>query len=236
MRGARLAWTGFALIRVPAIRPFVVWPLLFNTLLFAGGLWAAANLLEQGMDRLIPPWLDWLRYVLWPLFAVVGLAVVLFGFSILANLFGAPFNGMLAAAVERHLRGDAPAQQAPGLGAVLREAARSVWAELRKLRYFALLALPCLLLSFVPGVNLLAPFVWLVYGAWMLAVEYVDCPLGNHGLAFPAARDLLRRRRALALGFGSTMTLLTLVPIVNFVAMPVGVAAATALYLECLEA
>jgi CysZ protein len=66
----------------------------------------------------------------------------------------------------------------------------------------------------------------------MMAIEYVDCPLGNHGQPFPAVKDRLRERRKLALGFGSIIMGMTMIPIVNFIAMPVGVAAATALYVD----
>ena len=73
------------------------------------------------------------------------------------------------------------------------------------------------------------------FGAWMLAIEYVDCPLGNHGQPYPAVRMKLRPKRRLALGFGGTVMALTMIPVVNFIAMPVGVAAATALYLDELR-
>ena len=189
--------------------------------------------IDYVLDNLLPGWLSWLRYLLWPLFAVASLVIVFYGFSILANLVASPFNGFLAAAVERHLTGqtnDVPFSWA----ALSAEVVRTVGAELRKLGYFALWALPCLVLFIIPGINLVAAPLWFLFSAWMMAIEYVDCPLGNHGHPFPAVKHQLRERRKLALGFGTMVMAMTMIPIVNFFAMPVGVAAATALYLDNL--
>lgn len=232
LAGAGYVWRGLRLILRPEIRRFVVIPLLLNLVLFACGIAMLAWAIEHAIDRLLPSWLEWLRFILWPLFALLAAAVVFFGFSALANLLGSPFNSLLSAAVERHLRGRAEDHSASGWRAVGGEILRSVYAELRKLLYFARYAIPGLLLFIIPGINAFAAPIWLLFGVWMLAIEYLDCPLGNHGQPFPAARRLLQTRRRLALGFGGAITALTLIPVLNFIAMPVGVAAATALYLD----
>jgi CysZ protein len=51
-------------------------------------------------------------------------------------------------------------------------------------------------------------------------------------MLFPDIRRELLQRRALSLGFGTGILFLTMIPVVNFVAMPVGVAGATRLYVE----
>ena len=229
--GARYIWRGFKLIREPKIRLFVIVPLLINIVLFSLGIICFAIGVDYVFDKLLPDWLYWLRFLLWPIFALASLVIVFYGFSILANLAASPFNGLLAAAVERHLTGQT--DEVPFSWATLgRDVLRTIGAELRKLAYFLLCAFPCLLLFIIPGVNLIAAPLWFLFGAWMMAVEYVDCPLGNHGRPFPAVKQLLSQRRNLALGFGSTVMAMTMIPIVNFFAMPVGVAAATALYLD----
>lgn len=82
---------------------------------------------------------------------------------------------------------------------------------------------------FIPGVNVLGAAIWPVFGAWALAVEYLDCALGNQLQPFPTALQVARRERRLAFGFGAGIAFFTAVPLLNFVAMPVGVAAATLL-------
>ncbi|MFN2348878.1 MAG: sulfate transporter CysZ [Thioalkalivibrio sp.] len=232
LAGLRYPFQGLGLIGKPGIRPLVVIPLLLNLLLFAAGIALAVNYIGVALENLLPQWLDWLRWLLWPLFVITVLAVVFFGFTLVANLLGAPFNGPLAARIEARLTGN----PAPDSGlSWQREALVSVLNELRKLRYLALRALPLLLLFLIPGVNLAAPLLWLAFGAWMLALEYADAPMGNHGMGFRDARKRLRQHLPLALGFGTGMLILTLVPVLNFIAMPAGVAGATAMWVDHLK-
>lgn len=224
---------GAQLITKPRLRRFVVFPLLINIIVFAAGLFALSHTIDWVL-AFLPEWLQWLRWLLWPLFVLASLVIVFYTFSVIANLIASPFNGFLAAAVERYLR-DAPRQNEPiSWRAVSKELARTIVAELRKLLYFVFWAVPCLVLFIIPGVNVLAPLVWFLFGAWMLAIEYIDCPLGNHEQTYPAVKNHLKAHRRLAFGFGAATMLLTLIPVVNFIAMPVGVAGATALYLDHL--
>jgi CysZ protein len=78
------------------------------------------------------------------------------------------------------------------------------------------------------------PFLWLLFSAWFLALEYGDYPMANHGLSFAEQRQRLRQTRFTALAFGGGLTLLMMVPILNFVAMPAAVAGATVFWKERL--
>ena len=229
--GAGYLLKGFGLINAPGVRRWVVIPLMINVVLFAALFYAAYNHFGQLVDWLmsyLPQWAqDWLAWLLWPLFFIAASVIVFFTFTVVANLVGAPFNGFLAAAVERHLTGRAPAGSGRGLAA---EVWHAVKGELRKLLYFAGWALVLLVLSFIPVVNFAVPVLWALFGAWMLALEYLDYPLGNQGRSFPQVRAAVRRRRLAALGFGGTAAIVTLVPLVNFIVMPVAVAGATAFY------
>ena len=224
---------GLRLLRQPGLRRYVAMPLLISTLCFAGALSGLAYWLEILLDGLLgklPDWLDWLRYLLWPLFALAGVLLVFYTFSMITNLLAAPLNGMLAEAVEKHLTGQ-PIDTG-GWRALARDIVPSLLSELRKLLYFALRAVPLGILFLVPGVNVAAPFIWALFSAWMLAVEYIDYPLANHWLHFDRQRDILRANRALAYGFGGSTLLLTMVPVLNFIAMPAAVAGATAMWVE----
>ena len=133
--GFKYTWRGFQLIRQPGVRIFVVIPLLINIALFSLGITLLVWGVERAMDAFLPAWLDWLRVILWPIFVAAFLLVVFYGFAVLANLIASPFNGFLAAAVERHLRGferDEPFSWST----VAREVARTFRAELHKLWYF----------------------------------------------------------------------------------------------------
>ena len=92
-----------------------------------------------------------------------------------------------------------------------------------------------LLITVIPGVNLIAPFAWLVYGAWMYALQYTDFPMGNHEMFIKEELVVLRKHRGHALGFGAATSLITIIPVVNFVAIPVAVAGATAMWVKRLS-
>ena len=236
MRGGFLVGAGYALrgarlLKQPGLRRFVLGPLVINVLVFSAALAGFGTLFEQTLATLFPDLPEWLAWLAWLLFGALLLIMLFFTFSLVANVIASPFNGLLAEAVERHLA--APDAPLPfDWRSLFAEAGRAFAAALRKLAYIGLRALPLLLLSVIPGLNLLAPALWLLFGAWMLAIEYLDCPLGNHGEVFPAAVARLREARAMALGFGVVLSLMTMVPVLNFLAMPVGVAGATVMYVE----
>ena len=235
--GFRYVIRGFGLINRPGIRRYVAVPLIVNVALFALGIWYAAaqfQTLLQWMTAHLPEWLDWLRYLLWPLFVVTVLVVVFYTFTLIANLIAAPFNALLAERLEAQLRG-AKSERPGGIGTFFKDVLGTFGGELRKLGYLALWMIPLLILSFIPVLNLAAPFAWAVFSAWMLSIEYADYPMGNHGMFFADERALMRRHKPLALGFGTGLMLMTFVPVLNFLAMPVGVAGATALWVDRLS-
>lgn len=230
--GARCLFEGYGLIARPGLRRFVLIPLAINTVLFGGLILWLGSYLDGLMARLLPGWLNWLEWLLWPLFALTVILLGFFVFTMLANILSAPFNGLLAERVEQHLTGRAPPDGQGGLAGALLELPATIGDELRKLAYFAGWALLLLACFFIPVVNLALPALWFLFGAWSLALEFVDFPLGNHGLEFREQRAWLRRRRGPAMGFGAATMLATLVPVLNFALMPAAVAGATALVLR----
>jgi CysZ protein len=234
VRGIGYVREGLGLLRQPGLRRFVALPLLISVVIFSAAIVASIHWLEVLLTWLLgwlPSWLDWLRYLLWPLFALTVVLLVFYTFGLLTNLIAAPFNGLLAEAVECHLEGR-PLDDAGGWRALIGDILPSVYSELRKLLYFLLRALPLGVLSLIPPVNLVAPFLWALFSAWMLAIEYMDYPMANHRLHFAEQRQQLRARRLLAWGFGGASLLMTLIPLVNFLAMPASVAGATVMWVR----
>lgn len=238
LRGARYLLRGFSLINQSGVRRFAYLPMLINITLFGIAIGFGISRFDQWMTWLMPAWLppwlaDALMWLLWPLFVLLLLGLVFFTFSILANLLAAPFNGLLAEAVEISLAGQAPPDM--GWAQLVRDAPVMLFNEIRKLGYLLLWMLPLLVLSFVPPFSLVAPLLWLLFSGWMLALDYHDYPMGNHRLAFRQQRRILRQRRSLALGFGLATLVATMIPLVNFLVIPAAVAGATALYVENLR-
>jgi CysZ protein len=216
----------------PRLRSFVAVPLLVSSVLFSTALWWASREFDGLMQKLVgylPAWLSWLTWLLWPLFAIVILIVIFYTFSLVANLIASPFNGLLAERVEDLAR---PGRARTATGPLWKEIALAPVAELKKLLYFVVWAVPLLVLFIIPTVNAAAPFIWMAFSAWMLALQYADYPMGNHGIRFKEQRRLLADQRLLVFGFGCGVLLVTLIPVINFLAMPAAVIGATLLWVE----
>ncbi len=232
VNGPRYLFEGFSLLAKPGLRRFVLVPLVINLLLFGGLIvWAYGQVddVTQWLLSRLPDWLQWLSVVVVPLFWITSLVVVFYGFSVVANLVGAPFNGLLAEAVEAQLTGRAFES---GWADVIRDIPAAVGSELRKLVYYLVRAVPLFILLWVPLLNLPAMVLWVLFGAWMMTVQYLDFPMGNHHLFFPEQRRRLRKRPLLAWSFGGLVMLCTMVPVVNFVVMPAAVAGATVMWVR----
>lgn len=211
----------FAWLIRPGIRRFILLPLAVNITLFAAGSYAAFHYGDALVESLLPGWLAWLHWLLYPLLAVVLLILTYYSFSLMANLIAAPFNSLLAAAVEKAERGD----PAPADTPLWREIAASFAQELHKLLYFLALALPTLVLALI--LPPLAPLLWFAYTAWCAALQYLDYPMANNAIRFREQRARLRQKRTDTLAYGGAVSLLTTVPVLNLIAMPVAVIAAT---------
>ncbi len=228
--GFSAAWSGLAALRVKGLRRFVIVPLSVNIAVFAMmitfGMRQFARLLDYLLAYL-PGWLDWLEWLLWPLFALATLLVSVYAFTLVANFLAAPFNGQLSERYETMLTG---VRQGEPVRPLAGELVRAPLHELAKLAYMIKWLVPLALLFLVPGINFLAPALWLVFGGWLLALEYMDYPMDNHAIDIGEQRSRLAGRRWLALGFGAGMMLMTSIPVLNFFAVPAGVLGATGLW------
>ncbi|MCL4128752.1 UNVERIFIED_CONTAM: hypothetical protein GTU68_063828 [Idotea baltica] len=229
---------GWKLVREPGLRRFVLVPLLINIAVFAILSWLLFGALFSWMenwaffDRFGSIWLvEKLQQILQFVVGAVLSVVLIYAFTLLANLIGAPFNSLLAERVEMHLTGKSPTTD-PSMTFLVKSIPKTMRSEVSKLIYLALWSIPLLVLGFIPIVNLAAPFIVFAFGAWMFSLEYIDYPMGNHQMFFKQVKGELQQRRPMALGFGFMVAVFSIIPIVNLVIMPIAVAGATALYVE----
>lgn len=221
--GARLA-------RSRPLRRFVWAPLAASLVCVAlllgfGYAWVAD--VADWVVSITPAWLSWVGRVVAVLLYVLGLVVAGWLAGILAVLVASPFLGALSAGAEREQFGDAPSDDP---GSFARALLGSLRREGRKLRYFLPRLLAVFLLTLVPGINVAAPGLWFVLGAWMLAVQFVDYAGENRGLDFPASVALLRANRAAAFGFGAVLAVLLAVPFAALVVIPSAVCGGAVLW------
>ena len=228
---------GLSLITKPGVKRFVAIPLLINVFIFVVLIYAAGGYVSDTIKEYVPvmpdwlSWLSWLTVLLEILFYMLALLIMFYTFTFLANLVGAPFNGALSAAVEKHLTQQDP----PGSGRnIMAEFSVTVASEARKWAYFLMLAIPLIIVSIVLLFifSPLIPVLWFVFGSWMFSLEYLDYPMGNYGMTFPDIRNRIAQKRMISMSFGSAVTIGTMIPILNFIVMPVAVAGATAMRVE----
>lgn len=238
--GAKYLLSGFKLIRRPRILPFVIVPILINICLFyfginylyeTFGLW-----LNSFLDR-IPEWLAFIKWLLWPLFAVLILLVVAYGFTFIANLIGSPFYGLMAEQAEIIINGKST--EIPlSLKSLLATAPKAILREIQKLLQYILWLIPIVFLSLlsllITPLATLMPFIWFGFGAWMLSIQYVDYAYDNHQISFKTLKTDLKRQRNTALGFGAATTVASMIPLLNIIAIPAAVCGGTAFYLDKL--
>lgn len=225
---------GYRLLMSPGLRRYALLPLLINMLLLGGAFYWLYDLLQQQIPLLlshIPASLHWLYYVLWPL-AIVSLFII-FGyfFSTVANILAAPFCGLLAERVEQQLTG----QSLPdtSLFALIKDLPRIMLREWQKLKYYLPRVIILILLHFIPIIGpLISPVLWLLFGAWMMAIQYCDYPFDNHRINFSTMRHTLRQDRLLHIQFGGMVSLFTVIPIVNLTIMVAAVCGATAIWVD----
>lgn len=233
--GASYFFQGFELIKTKGLKRFVFVPLAINLLLFLTGFYFLLDQIQVGVHYiidLIPDFLGWLKsslaYILWPIAIISVLLVFALLFGTLANWIAAPFNGLLSEKVERHLR-DLPMGD-EGLVDIIKDVPRTLAREVKKLGYFIPRAIGFLILFFI--LPLFGQVLWFLFSAWMMAIQYLDYPCDNHKIGFDGMRLRLSQHRSQAFSFGIMVNLGSLVPIFNFLVMPVAICGATAFYVD----
>jgi len=220
---------GLKLLRQPRLLPFIIIPLAVNIIIFATLITYSVNAISSALDSwllAIPDWLGWLNWLIWPIVIITLALVTGYLFTTVAILIASPFNALLAEKVEELTTGK-PVQGPEGLWQAFALLPRGLVRELRKILYYLPLLLIVFVLSWIPPFTVIAPLLWLLLAAWMMAVQYVDYPMDNHQLSFAAVKDILRQRRLSSLGFGGIVALISAIPIVNFFVVPAAVCGAT---------
>ena len=227
--GIRAFAEGFRLARHPALRHYIWIPALISLVVITVGLYFGFDYMTGLSERTIaqlPDWLGWLDVVLLPLMYLIGVFGGAWLFALLAVLIASPFLGALSGALEKLCFGKAPNPES-GLWT---DISSSLAREGRKLLYHLPRLLAVFLITLIPVVNLAAPAIWLLFGAWTMAVQFVDYPTENRQEPFAVTLDKLRDHRGAALAFGLCATVALMIPLLNFLLIPVAVAGGTLLW------
>jgi CysZ protein len=248
--GFGLLFEGFGVLRRErslwslALVPFVFSGLAATLAMFAVYANAAElfALIEAGLPLVeVDAWYQWiwlgpLKAGLWLLgYLLFALAA---GFSLvlsilLATLAASPFLDALSYRTEQLVSGAVAESGDSGVGALVRDARRSVLNDAQRLMLF--IAIWGVLL----GAGLLIPGAVLITGPLMalvtvlfLPLDYAAYALDRRRVSFRARRRWLRAQLPRMLGFGAAAFLACFVPVVNLLMIPALVVAGTLLVLR----
>jgi len=231
--GAKYLFDGFGLITKPGLRRFVIIPLLINIGLFIGFFFLMRYFVIEfnaWFANHLPHWLQWLSFVLWALFFIGFFAIFIFTFVTVANLVSAPFNSFLAEKVELYLTGKIPEDRS--LLDNIKDIPRILGRQLSIIGYYIPRALLILVLFFVPVIQAIAALLSFLFHAWVMTLTYVDYPTDNNRIPIREVRDHMQLRRWSSLGFGASILICSMIPIVNCFTIPAAVAGATKFWVE----
>ncbi|PCH85883.1 MAG: sulfate transporter CysZ [Piscirickettsiaceae bacterium] len=231
MHSVNCYFSGLGLIFKPGIRRYVFIPLFINSLLFSLASWLLWTYLSSVLDDLLPSWLEWLSWLLMPIFSIISLSLVYFCFTLVANLIAAPFYAHLSRSVEVYLRGEEVEQDGTS-SLTLMSAVKVIGSELRKVSYYLIRAIPLLLLSIIPGVNVVALPLWLLFSAWFLTFDYTGYYHENHQVLFHQQKSYMSHDRLNHLLFGLLSLFATSIPVLNLFSPAIAVAGATKMLVE----
>jgi len=229
LEGLRIIWRR-------DIRWLVLIPLLINIVLFASATGFAASWLQNWINTIttsVPEWLQWLAWIIWLLFAILALAIYAFTFTILANLIGSPFYGVIA---QRVIAAEVPNNKSIALteNGLLSGPWNSVVRELQLIGYFLprtlVVGIATVMLSFIPVANLLAPIIAGTWAAWCLCLQYLDYAADSQGVTFLELRTKVSENRLNSMGFGASAMLASAIPLLNLLMLPASVVAGSLLW------
>ncbi len=241
--GFRYIVEGAKLLTQPGMKRFVLVPLLTNIIVFI----FLTTLLIQYFSAVTQYFSDffsgwaWLAYfaaiiatILSGLAAFIILLIYGYSFNLITNIIAAPFYGMLAEKIETKLTGNVLPNES-----IASITLRTLKRELVKLWYFIsrglLVSLGLFILAFIPLLNLLVPILAVLWGAWVLTLQYVDYPADNNQMSFSELRKQIKSKKYSTTGFGGIILLGSIIPVINIFIMPTAVAGGTLFWINELS-
>lgn len=235
--GAGYFFRGLSMLPERGIRAFIILPLTANIVLFGllGSLALdAIQSLIATTESALPDWLSFVTWLLVPILWLAGGLLTGYTSTLLVLLLTSPFHALLAEKVEEQVTGKAvPALE--GFGAALLQVPRGIAREISKILYYIPMVLLVLVASFLPGINALSPLLWFLLGAWMMSLQFIDCPMDNHRFSFKDVREASAERRLSSIGFGAVVAFVSGIPFLNLIVVPAAVIGATLLWCEELN-
>lgn len=217
---------GGVLLRAPRILLWLIPPLVITLLLDVLAFYFGYGWLCSWIKSLLPASWDvaWLQALIGLLSAVGVIFLLGWSFAWVYLTMTSPFQDFISAAVEREIHGVAGPEPEGWKGFV-----RSIWQSVVQAIVLTLVTLIILVVGLVPVLGAIVFFLW---SAFALGYAFVSIPSGRMAQRFSERLAFARRHRGAVLGLGVVIAILSLVPILNVICLPIFVIAGTLLYLD----
>jgi len=229
VEGTRYPWRGAIFLwRRKSLWPYLIVPFVLNIMLFCAITWTSVWALRHFVFTGLPhAW--WAIIVKIFLASAAGSAILLFSifcFAFVGSIIAAPFYDSIA---ERTLHWLGAPEIERGFWRQIIDAIR---ASVLKLGLFLGLQLILLALYFVPF--FVGFFTYTTVGflitAFFMALEFLDVSFHREGWTFRERLEWCKHRMGLVLGFGASVSVLLLLPIVNLIIPPIALIGAILLF------
>jgi len=221
--GVRFFFLGMrTLVRNPDLLSLSLIPMLLTLVLLVGLIFGAAWTVGQLIGDAVRVEI---RIVAQVLMVLLTFLIAYFLYLPVARVLLAPFAEALSRKTHAISTGRKIRQNDQGW-------TRAMWEGLKLVIFQAAVALAALALGLAfPPVG--AP-VGVAVAIFLAGLDFFDIPLSTRGLRLRKKLGVIWRNKSLALGFGAAAYLMLLIPVINMLALPVGVVGAT-LLIDALE-
>lgn len=229
-----IVWTELTLING---RRFIVIPIMLNIcmayLIFRYGVsgWVVQQLVDYFDAQLHDAW-QWVVDLLYVMFNTIALIFVTMLAVRLGTIIGSPFYGIVAERIDDKYLVDE--HLAPLT--IFQSIRSALWYELRKVVVVICFAILGFVLGYVPFIGVIIGSAFVIVSTTVVTLlDFTDVPMSRRGLRFRQRFAVFRQYLPELLGFAVIMVPLASIPVVNVVAVPIGISGGALLFVKYLK-
>ncbi|AFY75439.1 uncharacterized protein involved in cysteine biosynthesis (plasmid) [Synechococcus sp. PCC 7502] len=221
----------------PSLWGYITIPILINVFV---GIALYFGLLIPGLQWIdtvilnLPTWLTVLSGILHFVFGLgililVGLLIVQIGV-----ILGSPWYGQLAEQIEKLKINNLPTEETFSFGRTISDVFRALLFEVKKLALIAICSFLTFVLSIAiaPVAPVIAGIVGIILSTILMCLDFLDPALERRRLSFRNKLGWIIRSAPASIGFGLGCVVLTSIPILNFLTVPLCMVAGTLFFCD----
>ncbi len=234
LTGIGFFFKGIAICSEPSLRKYIFIPVIINFIITSIGLYFAFSwafdFSEEIVTSYLPNWLSFLSWFLALIFWVIIFIIVIYTFTTFTLLIGSPFYAILAEKTENFLSNESGIELSTS--DIIKDIPHTIGLELLKFLY----RIPILFINFICLlIPVAGPFIIAILSSWGCAMDYTSYGFENNRISFKRTRMALNEHKLLCLSFGVCVWICMLIPIINFMIVPISVCGGTILWHQKLR-